>query len=296
MGCAQALELTGPDDASSAHRNLSDHGTADADSVSDTDIANDREAEPTPADPAFDTELVDLVETRDTERGDGLEDALLEVSDVGDDDPELTIEPEIVDSREPDSGDADNETVDTCEKDCTGLECGLDPICSQSCGECDDPDFPSCNGGQCEYRCDPARCSEQSFCEEGECRGDPFCAESGVLWHTCHDFTCSPDMTACEEVERDEMGSACVRDTDGWEAPDSRTTHDCGNFADDCDGSGKQAVTAQICRNGEPGHEFVELSDCTRETTGLNCTEGDLTGLCFDEVCCIVENGDICPE
>ena len=59
----------------------------------------------------------------------------------------------------------------TCEPDCTGLECGPDPVCGRSCGSCDSG-F-TCEGGVCvpEGECEPD-------CTDLECGPDPVCGES----------------------------------------------------------------------------------------------------------------------
>jgi hypothetical protein len=46
----------------------------------------------------------------------------------------------------------DASCVAVCPKDCTSLECGLDPICGEPCGECDA--FSVCEDGACTQVCD----------------------------------------------------------------------------------------------------------------------------------------------
>lgn len=70
-----------------------------------------------------------------------------------------------------------------CVPDCEGLECGLDPVCGESCGTC--PDGRTCNQeGQCEQGCVPD-------CE-GRCCGSDGCGAA------CPD-TCSGG-TVCDEI------------------------------------------------------------------------------------------------
>lgn len=57
-----------------------------------------------------------------------------------------------------------------CNPDCSGLECGPDPVCGESCGGCGAGE--SCQAGQCvEGPCEPN-------CSGLECGPDPVCGES----------------------------------------------------------------------------------------------------------------------
>ena len=57
-----------------------------------------------------------------------------------------------------------------CQPDCTGLECGADPVCGESCGTC--LGSKSCKVGKCfEGPCVPD-------CSSLECGPDPVCGES----------------------------------------------------------------------------------------------------------------------
>ena len=62
----------------------------------------------------------------------------------------------------PDEEEAPDEEV-ACVPDCSGRTCGPDPVCGELCGSCDDPDFPACNDGVCEFTCDESACSAQTF-------------------------------------------------------------------------------------------------------------------------------------
>jgi len=53
-----------------------------------------------------------------------------------------------------------------CIKDCTGMECGLDPVCGESCGTC--PGNLTCNNGNC-ICSSHDDCDENSICIYEEC-------------------------------------------------------------------------------------------------------------------------------
>lgn len=90
-----------------------------------------------------------------------------------------------------------------CVSDCTGLECGADPVCGQSCGTCDDG--YTCQSGECvEDACVPA-------CGTAVCGMDPVCGTQNC-------GTCGEGYS-CDDGE-------CVEDT-GWE-PDDYTVS-CSN-------------------------------------------------------------------
>jgi len=102
-----------------------------------------------------------------------------------------------------DDGSGWEECVCDCIKNCTGRECGEDPVCGESCGTCDlnstcnvsgvcECDFLDCEGTCC---ADGQVCSEGSCCTPNcgtrECGPDPLC---GTSCGNCdsNEF-CSPD-------------------------------------------------------------------------------------------------------
>lgn len=86
-----------------------------------------------------------------------------------------------------------------CQKDCTGRDCGNDPVCGQSCGTC--LDTQSCSqAGKCE-------CVQK--CEQRQCGPDPVCNLS------CG--TCSDNQT-CQDgvcVQNPPPGGGCTT-SGGW--------------------------------------------------------------------------------
>jgi formylglycine-generating enzyme required for sulfatase activity len=105
---------------------------------------------------------------------------------------------------------------------CNGLECGLDPICGQSCGSCSDSEI--CDEGQCiEEPCVPD-------CNALECGLDPICGQ------TCGN--CG-DSKICDEGQCIE--EPCVPDCNGLECGlDPVCEVSCGNCSD-----------GEICQEGQ---------------------------------------------
>jgi hypothetical protein len=76
-----------------------------------------------------------------------------------------------------------------CVPDCSGLECGQDPVCFESCGSCGGGE--SCQGGQCVQG--GPNCPADKDCSGLECGQDPVCFEScGSCGggESCQDGTC----------------------------------------------------------------------------------------------------------
>ncbi len=69
-----------------------------------------------------------------------------------------------------------------CEQDCSGLECGNDPVCNRSCGTCEANEI--CNNGKCECRpnCDGRRCGPDPICGTpcGNCGANQICRTNGT--------------------------------------------------------------------------------------------------------------------
>ena len=92
------------------------------------------------------------------------------------------------------SGDAGGDVggdAGECTPDCSGLECGEDPVCGESCGECEGSEV--CDSGQCVCTpdCSGLECGEDPVCGEscGECDGINVCdsgqcveADSHATW------------------------------------------------------------------------------------------------------------------
>ena len=114
---------------------------------------------------------------------------------------------------------------DSCVSDCTGLECGADPVCGQSCGTCDDG--YTCQSGECvEDACVPAcgtavcgmdpvcgtlscgTCDDGYHCQSGQClenvvSGEMVLIPAGPFWMGCNsavDNDCYSDESPYHEV------------------------------------------------------------------------------------------------
>ncbi|HOX46469.1 MAG TPA: lamin tail domain-containing protein [Myxococcota bacterium] len=139
-----------------------------------------------------------------------------------------------------------------CPRVCTGLECGLDPICGESCGTCTAPETCTAATGQCE--CAPV-------CTGRACGPDPVCGQS---CGTCGvDETCDVDGV-CH--------GGCVPNCAGMECGSDGCSGSCGECGagETCDGDG-------ICQG------------CTADCTGKACGDDGCNGSCgtcgVDEIC-----------
>ena len=177
----------------------------------------------------------------------------------------------------PDEEEAPDEEV-ACVPDCSGRTCGPDPVCGELCGSCDDPDFPACNDGVCEFTCDESACSAQTFCDATECEPDcvgedctpeELCSYSGL--ETCYVYSCSADQTCDMQIE---AGESCSRDTENEVVSDESLGECVG--ANLCSANGEQEVLAVICQAGEPS---VEPAVVASQECELSPVAGDLLGV-----------------
>ena len=185
-----------------------------------------------------------------------------------------------------------------CTKDCTGLACGLDPVCGMSCGVCEDGSW--CDEGVClECSCDGLECGfdecgnpcgecadgfgcEDHVCVEQTCVGSCGGLGLGGCWCDAICFSngdCCPDICdECPDVDPDMC--ACVPDCDGKE---------CGS--DGC------WSTCGVCEDGEFCAEDGLCEDCIPDCTGLKCGPdpvcGTECGPCGDGQIC---NAGVCED
>lgn len=132
---------------------------------------------------------------------------------------------------------------ETCVPDCSGRECGPDPVCGESCGTCAGGE--TCNSsGQCiSEECEPD-------CSGRECGPDPVCGES------CG--TCTGEMTCSNQ------GDCFLEDcSEGWmvttEQPD-RCTPIVSRVATSGLGSCAVAIDGSIyCWGRFPGTDSAQL-------------------------------------
>ncbi len=96
---------------------------------------------------------------------------------------------------------------DSCSSDCSGQECGPDPVCGESCGTCSGGE--SCQSGQC-VQGGPT-CPADMNCSNLECGPDPVCGESCgqcPAGQTCEEAQCSPT------VRFQDVGDGSILDAD----------------------------------------------------------------------------------
>lgn len=188
------------------------------------------------------------------------------------------------------------------EKDCTSLECGPDPVCNISCGDCLD-----CNGES-----DPAMCNADGTCQqvccpdcEGKCCGDDGCG--GICQDNCSEDGRKCNQYKCECMVPGRLGDPCpYGDVNKTSAPCGGDMICVGIPADGvvgiCPGGSKDECTQLApsrnpdCVDGNCGGSFCAIG-C--DANG-NCTDGYVpmvfNGICF---CTLADGysdiGEPCP-
>jgi formylglycine-generating enzyme required for sulfatase activity len=145
-------------------------------------------------------------------------------------------------------------------KDCTGLECGVDPVCGESCGTCGD-------GYECLLGiCEPSVCIAD--CTGLECGVDPVCGES---CGTCGDgYECL--LGICEP-------SVCVADCTGLVCgPDPVCGQSCGTCGEGytCEsGACVEDACVPVCGPAVCGLDLVcGTQSCGTCSNGFTCQSG----------------------
>ena len=130
--------------------------------------------------------------------GDGDTDADTDVDTDADTDADTDVDTDADTDADTDvdtDADADG---DGCVQDCTGLECGPDPVCGRSCGRCG-------SGGCCDGVClDPGQCCTDADC--GGCEGTPTPCSDLVTDTSCRDQTVCYWADGCAEGAVDCVG------------------------------------------------------------------------------------------
>ncbi|MBW2701064.1 MAG: formylglycine-generating enzyme family protein [Deltaproteobacteria bacterium] len=184
-------------------------------------------------------------------------------------------------------------TDNTCEQDCSGLECGLDPVCGESCGTCGD--YASCGDGLC--GCDYLACGE-ACCAAGESCQDGACAQS---LDPCDPNPCTEDhQTQC--ADDGAGGALCSCDTDYQDYGDGacRPTDPCAGDST-CADQQRECVNDQgvpLCENCLTGYHDESGSCVVNVPCQLDaCSEqGDCDDSSGLPVCTCYEGyaGDFC--
>lgn len=237
---------------------------------SSTDSNSDEDAAVT-----IDLSYQNTVDLNDEREGDG---SAIDIPDatpeVGDTRPDPIDDAEV----EEDLGEGDVEVTEEiveCAPDCSERACGPDPICGELCGTCDDPDFPACNDGVCEFTCNETACSAQTYCLQEECEPncvgedctpEELCSTSGL--ETCYVYSCSEAETCDLQIE---LGEACTRETQD-DVVSAESLGECTG-TDVCSASGEQTILATICEGGEPTSEPAAIDSQSCE---LAPTRGDV--------------------
>jgi len=170
--------------------------------------------------------------------------------------------------------------------DCTGYECGPDPICGEDCGVCDPGEYcnptgrciascvPSCSGRECgDDGCGGScgSCSSGEYCSvAGQCVAECYPDCSG---RECGSDGCGGDCGSCSSGEYCDDGECedlCSPDCSGRE---------CGG--DGCGGDCGSCPYPLTCHSG--------ICGCTSSCSGRECGDDGCGGSCgscgSDEFC-----------
>jgi hypothetical protein len=178
------------------------------------------------------------------------------------------------------------------EMDCTGLACGLDPVCGQSCGDCETG--LSCVEGECKTV--PPDCPDQKDCTSTQCGPDPVCGlpcgdcETGEICHQGHCVLVGPDCPGDQDCFATECGL------------DPVCNISCGECAADqvcesglCQSAGPTCPEDMACLQAECGPDPICGLSCGTCEDGEKCGEGKcmvLSANCPDDQdCSLVECG-----
>ena len=159
-----------------------------------------------------------------------------------------------------------------CIPDCTGLECGPDPICGVECGPC--IGGGTCNIGVCQYKA----CSEESCIwfdgdVADECASDPDCV---IETYTC--LAC--DGTDCVEQE---FAEPCVDECNTC----TSLGCECGTHNNGCGGT-IDCGDCLIC-------EVCDGCNCVPDI--CTCPDCNASGECVStEMCCPCPETPICDN
>jgi len=193
-------------------------------------------------------------------------------------------------------------------KDCTGRECGPDPVCGESCGTCTGSDTcdangqcvssctPSCAGRECGWDpiCGTMNCGScpagESCNVQGQCECNPSCAGRECGWDpNCGTMNCGdcPAGESCNEQGR--CVADCVPDCTGRECGLDPVcgTQSCGNCTsgETCNAQG-QCVSSCTpdCTNRICGPDPACGQSCGTCSGSLECVNGDC--VCIDNYDC----------
>ncbi|RME28350.1 MAG: PEGA domain-containing protein, partial [Deltaproteobacteria bacterium] len=177
----------------------------------------------------------------------------------------------------------------SCVPDCTGRQCGPDPVCGTSCGEC--PAGHQCDGQgicQCQPDCTGRQCGPDPVCGTscGDCPAGHECDGQGTCQcrPDCTGRQCGPDPvcgTSCGECpaghECDGQGICqCRPDCSGLECgPDPVCGAPCG-----------ECGPGMVCQSGSCRRDPDCRADCVERECGPDPACGLSCGICPPELYC----------
>ena len=193
--------------------------------------------------------------------------------------------------------------AEVCVPECGGLECGPDPQCGESCGECGAKDCqegqclaqpcePDCAGRECgDDRCEGScgDCAEGFLCDASQCVEEPCVPKCHGGAKKCGNDGCGGNCGECDE------GSVCeaFKCVEIPCEPDC-TDKECGD--DGCGGSCGECAEGEECEDGAcaegPCEPDCSGNECGDDGCGGSC--GQCPGFqeeCVDGACCAPDCG-----
>ena len=176
---------------------------------------------------------------------------------------------------------------ENCEKDCSGRECGLDPLCGETCGSCDENN--NCNSfGKCICipDCNNRECGLDPFCGEscGSCDNNANCNSTGKCEcvPNCSDRECGDDPICGENCGNCGMGERC--NTGG--SCESVCTAGLSYCNNECVDTSSDPNHCGRCNNScDSGNGICANSQCKEV---INCREE----ACPDDYYCDLATGE----
>jgi hypothetical protein len=181
-------------------------------------------------------------------------------------------------------------------QNCTGRQCGPDPICNVSCGVC--REGFTCHDGRCDCvpQCDGRTCGSDgcggacgfcpdgTFCQQGACapipNGCPGLADCGARRCGTDPVCNTPCGDACPNGTQCNAEGVCV-------CLSQCGDRQCGD--DGCGGACGACPVGQVCADGyceAPPPGCPETRDCTGLSCGPDRACGVLCGRCADRERC----------
>ena len=169
-----------------------------------------------------------------------------------------------------------NEANNSCEPDCSNMECGTDSVCNEPCGTCTEGEYCSngkCEQGECTPDCSNLECGPDPVCSRscGTCSNNEHCSSGACVENQCipncsnlecgTDPVCNESCGTCTEGKYCSNGKCeqgeCTPDCNNLECgPDPVCSRSCGTCSNDEHCSSGNCVENQCnpdCSNVECG-------------------------------------------